>query len=503
MPATVIKAGVAQPTVLNPRLSYMTEKICKEITAEFSGREVHDMWSNCGTVQEVPFIVERDIVVEVPEVHIIKVVNETPVYEEVDICTEVLVPEVIHKEVILEMHVEGTEIVEKPVNQWTIRETEKPAVVTRVIEECELLVDVPIVVPTVERVIERPIVTVDCKVHQVTGCVEKIVGETEVVEDRYVVDVPKVVPVPVEKIIIEPVEKVVQHIRRIEKIVEVPQEQTFQKIVEVPQINTKTTIRHVPKFVDNGYRSVMTKTAEDCAEEELHTARFLIQELELQKAQLRCQLELRQRQIAESDVTIECELRTRRQLEEQLERISGCFGREFKYCGEIVSPGNCTTIIKDVIVETVTVDVDPRRQTVVTEEDKIVVQTYGISGNPQGATNCEWMFGDAATGLLGFNALAGLNPLRWSGAISISKAISDLRSVQAHQAHQSRPIVLKAPAGVFAKEQRFTTSQAAIDYLESLVPAETRSTQVVTRTTLPAQAVASAPVRMQNIVYAK
>merc|ERR1712151_740341 len=191
------------------------------------------------------------------------------------------------------------------------------------------------------------------------------------------------------------------------------------------------------------------------------------------------QLELRQRQITESDATLECELRTRRQLEEKLERISGCFGREFKYCGEVVSPGNCTTVIKEVITETVTeVDGAPRRQTVVTEEDKIVVQTTAISGNPQGATNCEWMFGDAATGLLGFHALAGLNPLRWSGAVTIPKAISDLRSVQAHQ---SRPIVLKVPAGVFAKEQRFTNCQQAIDYLEALVPAETRSTQVFQR----------------------
>lgn len=433
--------------------------------------------------------------------HNIKVVNQTPVFEEVDICTQVQVPEVIHKEVIMARHLEETEIVEKPVNQWTIRETERPAVINvPEIIEPELLVDVPIVVPTVERVIERPIVTVDCKVHQVTGCVERIVDCGEIVEDHYVVDVPKVVPVPVETVEKVYIEKVCPHIRRIEQIVEVPQEQSFQKIVEVPQINTKTTIRHVPKFVDNGCRSVISRTAEDCAEEELHTARFLIQELELQKAQLRCQLELRQRQIAESDATIECELRTRRQLEEQLERISGCFGREFKYCGEIVSSGNCTTIIKDVIVDTVTVDVEPRRQTVVTEEDKIVVQTTGISGNPQGATSCEWMFGDAATGLLGFNALAGLNPLRWSGATPISKAISDLRNVQAHR---SRPIVLKVPPGVFAKEQRFETCQAAIDYLESLVPVETRSTQVVTRTTLPAQGVASAPVQVQNLVYAK
>merc|ERR1712190_194974 len=207
--------------------------------------------------------------------------------------------------------------------------------------------------------------------------------------------------------------------------------------------------------------------------------------------------------------------------EEQLERISGCFGREFKYCGEIVSPGNSTTVIKEVITETVTeVDVETRRQTVVAEEDKIVVQTTGISGNPQGATNCEWMFGDAATGLLGFNELAGSNPLRWSGTISISKAISDLRSVQAHK---SRPIVLKAPAGVFAKELNFPDCQEAINHLESLVPAEIKSTQVfqrssdrimssnsamsavspVTRTTSSAQGVTSAPVRVQNLVYAK
>merc|ERR1711920_1078764 len=207
--------------------------------------------------------------------------------------------------------------------------------------------------------------------------------------------------------------------------------------------------------------------------------------------------------------------RTRRQLEEQLERISGCFGREFKHCGEIVSPG--ATVIKEIITQTVTeVDVASGRQTIVAEEDKIVVQTGGISGNPQGATNCEWMFGDAATGLLGFHALAGLNPLRWSGAVTIPKAISDLRSVLAHR---SRPIVLKVPAGVFAKEQHFTHCEAAIAYLESLVPAETRSTQVfqrasnvkptlssksamsdvtpVSKTILPAQGFT------QNVVYAK
>lgn len=77
--------------------------------------------------------------------------------------------------------------------------------------------------------------------------------------------------------------------------------------------------------------------------------------------------------------------------------------------------------------------------------------------------DCEWMFGDAADGKFGIQALAGLNPFRWSGAVTIEKAIEDLRAVEAHE---DRPVIVKAPAGVWSTEHRFDTCQKAIEYLE-------------------------------------
>jgi hypothetical protein len=80
------------------------------------------------------------------------------------------------------------------------------------------------------------------------------------------------------------------------------------------------------------------------------------------------------------------------------------------------------------------------------------------------APDCEWMFGDAATGLLGFHALADLNPLRWSGSRSIPKAIEDLRKVQQHG---DRPIILKVPSGVRGTEVNTKRVVEAINYLEA------------------------------------
>jgi len=74
--------------------------------------------------------------------------------------------------------------------------------------------------------------------------------------------------------------------------------------------------------------------------------------------------------------------------------------------------------------------------------------------------DCEWMFGDAATGLLGFHALAHLNPLRWSGSLPLDGGIEQLRKVQQHG---NRPIIIKCPAG--SQEHNFPTVEEAIDYL--------------------------------------
>mmetsp|Transcript_34367 Transcript_34367/g.94680 ORF Transcript_34367/g.94680 Transcript_34367/m.94680 type:complete len:267 (+) Transcript_34367:69-869(+) len=81
--------------------------------------------------------------------------------------------------------------------------------------------------------------------------------------------------------------------------------------------------------------------------------------------------------------------------------------------------------------------------------------------------NCEWMFGDAATGILGFHGMASMNPLRWSGPVTFDKGIADLEEVLKHG---TRPIIVKVPAGVSSKEQSFKTPEEAIDYLKSVDP---------------------------------
>lgn len=82
-------------------------------------------------------------------------------------------------------------------------------------------------------------------------------------------------------------------------------------------------------------------------------------------------------------------------------------------------------------------------------------------------SNCEWMFGDAATGLLGINAMCTLNPLRWTGAVAFDQAIEELSKINESG---SRPIICKVPAGISSKEHRFETTQEAIDFLKDNDP---------------------------------
>lgn len=83
--------------------------------------------------------------------------------------------------------------------------------------------------------------------------------------------------------------------------------------------------------------------------------------------------------------------------------------------------------------------------------------------------DCEWMFGDAASGALGFSEMAHLNPLRWSGSVSFEKAISDLEAVLSTG---SRPIMVKVPAGVSTASQSFATTEKALEFLKKKDPAE-------------------------------
>jgi len=76
--------------------------------------------------------------------------------------------------------------------------------------------------------------------------------------------------------------------------------------------------------------------------------------------------------------------------------------------------------------------------------------------------DCEWMYGDAATGALGIAAFARYNAFRWSGSLSYSECIDQLRD---DKERLLRPVVLKSPSGFMAKEMAFPTQHEAINWL--------------------------------------
>mmetsp|Transcript_63281 Transcript_63281/g.125114 ORF Transcript_63281/g.125114 Transcript_63281/m.125114 type:complete len:310 (-) Transcript_63281:173-1102(-) len=81
--------------------------------------------------------------------------------------------------------------------------------------------------------------------------------------------------------------------------------------------------------------------------------------------------------------------------------------------------------------------------------------------------DCEWMFGDVGLEVMGFRA-AKLNPVRWSGNLSITEGLLQLQAVQAEDA--DREIVVKVPGGITGTEQHFKNACNAIAYLEGVCP---------------------------------
>merc|ERR1712187_1110555 len=59
-----------------------------------------------------------------------------------------------------------------------------------------------------------------------------------------------------------------------------------------------------------------------------------------------------------------------------------------------------------------------------------------------------------------------LNPVRWSGSLSFLACSAELEEQQ--KAKANRPIVIKAPSGVFSKERRFDECQTAIQWLKGI-----------------------------------
>jgi len=85
----------------------------------------------------------------------------------------------------------------------------------------------------------------------------------------------------------------------------------------------------------------------------------------------------------------------------------------------------------------------------------------------QSEFGCEWRFGTVGVRKMGFSTVE-LNPLRWSGNMSIRQGILQLQTVQAEA--DDRKIVVKVPGGIAGKEQRFQTPCKAIAFLEGVCP---------------------------------
>ena len=151
---------------------------------------------------EVAHVHEKDLVVEVPEVHHHKLTKRVPVYEEVfrDIPTEVR--QIHHKEEVQVASQWVTEEVDRVVPRVTVREIKAPVLIPR--EQVEnMIVEVPVALPGVQRVHERSIVDFKPFVHHVKGPTEIKRYETDVIEVPHVVEVPRHVPVPKEEYRIE------------------------------------------------------------------------------------------------------------------------------------------------------------------------------------------------------------------------------------------------------------------------------------------------------------
>merc|ERR1719203_261673 len=96
-------------------------------------------------------------------------------------------------------------------------------------------------------------------------------------------------------------------------------------------------------------------------------------------------------------------------------------------------------------------------------------------GTPGPGNSCEWMYGDAATGLFGIHALAGMNPMRWSGELTLNRAINELLKAWKRERHAIRPIILKVPANTLGQDLNFDSPRAAISHLMSLLPGRSRA----------------------------
>mmetsp|Transcript_58841 Transcript_58841/g.140320 ORF Transcript_58841/g.140320 Transcript_58841/m.140320 type:complete len:514 (-) Transcript_58841:182-1723(-) len=199
-------------------------------------------------VVERRVVQEKDIVVEVPQIHYHTICNEVPRVELKEVQRRIEVPEVhwVEDVRLLPKQVVEEEAVEVP--QITIREVLDP-VFKEVSEVSEEVVEVPMPVPRIERIVERPRVDIREKCHFVLGHCD-IRQSERTVEVPHVLEVPQPVLVPRVQTRVVQKDVVVPQIESIKKIVQRPEEQLVHHSVEIPVIHAHKNVIYKPVWVD-------------------------------------------------------------------------------------------------------------------------------------------------------------------------------------------------------------------------------------------------------------
>lgn len=88
--------------------------------------------------------------------------------------------------------------------------------------------------------------------------------------------------------------------------------------------------------------------------------------------------------------------------------------------------------------------------------------------------NCEWMYADAGQNSLG-NAMARLDPMRWSGGLTLENCRRQLEELK--KKGEKRPIMLRVPAGFSGKRETLAGPKEALAYLSTVCPLRNEANQ--------------------------
>jgi len=288
------------------------------------------------TIVEREVVQEKDVVVEVPEVHFHSIRHEIPRVTLQEIEQPVEVPEVhwIEDVRLLPKHVVEEEVIEVP--QTIVREVAVPVFrdVQKVTEEV-VEVEVPLPVPRFGRIVERPRLDVKEKRHFVTGQCDVRCSETTV-EVPHVLELPQPVLVPKIETRIVQKDVVVPQIESIKKVVPRLEEQIVERPVEIPVIHDQRNIVYKPVWVQPEVGGVLTSSPygggqfaafglDESVWQRYEEATMYIKTLEEQLEELQAEMAFRQNQLTELSEQLLAQKRRNTEAAQRVQSLQASF----------------------------------------------------------------------------------------------------------------------------------------------------------------------------------